>query len=150
MTVNNSTKHIDRRIVRTRRAIHIAFIDLLTEYEYTKITITALAKRADIDRKTFYTHYSSIDSLFEDVIRQHTSKGLEGLSLNDLLNDPSHFAKNISMPCRQPCRSQNNNVQTCLSIFLCTNSCSMALQLHASASINQIKIYQPKQNAISI
>lgn len=64
MTVNNSTKHIDRRIVRTRRAIHIAFIDLLTEYEYTKITITALAKRADIDRKTFYTHYSSIDSLF--------------------------------------------------------------------------------------
>lgn len=93
MTVNNSTKHIDRRIVRTRRAIHIAFIDLLTEHEYTKITITALAKRADIDRTTFYTHYSSIDSLFEDVIRQHTSKGLEGLSLNDLLNDPSHFAK---------------------------------------------------------
>lgn len=35
MTVNNSTKHIDRRIVRTRRAIHIAFIDLLTEHEYT-------------------------------------------------------------------------------------------------------------------
>lgn len=97
MTVNNSTKHIDRRIVRTRRAIHIAFIDLLTEHEYTKITITALAKRADIDRKTFYTHYSSIDSLFEDVIRQHTSKGLEGLSLNDLLNDPSHFAKKISL-----------------------------------------------------
>ena len=48
MTVNNSTKHIDRRIVRTRRAIHIAFIDLLTEYEYTKITITALAKRAEM------------------------------------------------------------------------------------------------------
>lgn len=93
MTVNNSTKHIDRRIVRTRRAIHVAFIELLAEYEYSKITITALAKRADIDRKTFYTHYSSIDNLFEDVIREHTTRGLESLSLNDLLSDPSHFAK---------------------------------------------------------
>lgn len=93
MTVNNSTKHIDRRIVRTRRAIHVAFIELLAEHEYSKITITALAKRADIDRKTFYTHYSSIDNLFEDAIREHTSRGLESLSLNDLLSDPSHFAK---------------------------------------------------------
>ena len=93
MTVNNSTKHIDRRIVRTRRAIHVAFIELLAEHEYSKITITALAKRADIDRKTFYTHYSSIDNLFEDVIREHTTRGLESLSLNDLLSDPSHFAK---------------------------------------------------------
>ena len=93
MTANNSTKHIDRRIVRTRRAIHAAFIELLTDCEYDKITITALAKRADIDRKTFYTHYSSIDNLFEDVIRQYTARGLEGLSLNDLLNDPSHFTK---------------------------------------------------------
>ena len=93
MTVNNSTKHIDRRIVRTRRAIHVAFIELLAEHEYSKITITALAKRADIDRKTFYTHYPSIDNLFEDVIREHTTRGLESLSLNDLLSDPSHFAK---------------------------------------------------------
>lgn len=93
MTVNNSTKHIDRRIVRTRRAIHVTFIELLAEHEYSKITITALAKRADIDRKTFYTHYSSIDNLFEDVIREHTTRGLESLSLNDLLSDPSHFAK---------------------------------------------------------
>lgn len=93
MDVNNSTKHIDRRILRTRRAIHTAFIELLTEYEYEKIAITALAKRADIDRKTFYTHYSSIDTLFEDVIRQQTAQGLEGVALYDLLHDPSHFAK---------------------------------------------------------
>lgn len=93
MTVNNSIKHIDRRIVRTRRAIHLAFIELLTETDYDKITITALAKKADIDRKTFYTHYSSIDELFEDVIRQQTERSLEGLMLTDLLNDPSRFVK---------------------------------------------------------
>lgn len=93
MTVNNSIKHIDRRIVRTRRAIHLAFIELLTETDYDKITITALAKKADIDRKTFYTHYSSIDELFEDVIRQQTERSLEGLMLSDLLNDPSRFVK---------------------------------------------------------
>ena len=143
MTVNNSTKHIDRRIVRTRRAIHIAFIDLLTEHEYTKITITALAKRADIDRKTFYTHYSSIDSLFEDVIRQHTSKGLEGLSLNDLLNDPSHFAKKYLYALQATLPLSNNNVQTCLSIFLCTNS------MQYGTSIARERIYQSNQKSIN-
>lgn len=93
MTVNNPTKHIDRRIVRTRRAIHLAFIELLTETDYEKITITALAKKANIDRKTFYMHYSSIDKLFEDVIRQQTKRSLEGLMLSDLLNSPSRFVK---------------------------------------------------------
>ena len=62
-------KKADRRVISTRSAIRKAFTDLLAETAYNKITITALAKRADVDRKTFYTHYSSVDNLLEDVIR---------------------------------------------------------------------------------
>lgn len=58
-------KKADRRVIRTRSAIRKAFTDLLAETAYNKITITALAKRADVDRKTFYTHYSSVDNLLE-------------------------------------------------------------------------------------
>ena len=54
-------KKADRRVIRTRSAIRKAFTDLLAETAYNKITITALAKRADVDRKTFYTHYSSVE-----------------------------------------------------------------------------------------
>lgn len=67
-------KKADRRVIRTRSAIRKAFTDLLAETAYNKITITALAKRADVDRKTFYTHYSSVDNLLEDVIRIQTEK----------------------------------------------------------------------------
>ena len=71
-------KKADRRVIRTRSAIRKAFTDLLAETAYNKITITALAKRADVDRKTFYTHYSSVDNLLEDVIRIQTEKAWRG------------------------------------------------------------------------
>lgn len=150
MTVNNSTKHIDRHIVRTRRAIHIAFIDLLTEHEYTKITITALAKRADIDRKTSILTIRLLIAFLKMLsvsTLQRDSKDYHSTICSTILLT---LLKNISMPCRQPCRSQNNNVQTCLSIFLCTIHAVWHFNCTRAASINQIKIYQPKQNAISI
>lgn len=82
-------KKTDRRVLRTRNAIRTAFTDLLAETSYDKITITALAKRADVDRKTFYTHYASIDSLLEDVIRTQTEKSLEGMDFRNFFADPS-------------------------------------------------------------
>lgn len=82
-------KKTDRRVLRTRNAIRTAFTDLLAETSYDKITITALAKRAGVDRKTFYTHYASIDSFLEDVIRTQTEKSLEGMDFRDFFADPS-------------------------------------------------------------
>lgn len=85
-------QHVDRRIIRTQRAIRNALFSLPTTTDYDKITITALADQAKIDRKTFYTHYASIDELFEDTIRQRSAFSLADLSLKDLLSDPKHFA----------------------------------------------------------
>ena len=61
-TTVSSQPRVDRRVLRTRKAIHTAFIELLAEVDFDKITITALAKRADIDRKTFIltTHQQKI------------------------------------------------------------------------------------------
>lgn len=58
----------DRRVMRTRKAILGAFNRLLAEKgDLSKVTVSGLAKEADIDRKTFYLHYSSIDDLLDDV-----------------------------------------------------------------------------------
>lgn len=81
-------KKTDRRVLRTRNAIRTAFTDLLSETSYSKITITALAKQADVDRKTFYTHYASVDALLEDVVRIQTEKSLEGMDFRDFFADP--------------------------------------------------------------
>lgn len=54
---------MDRRVVRTREAIRNAYIELLTESSDGKVSITDIAKRANIDRKTFYLHFESTDAM---------------------------------------------------------------------------------------
>ena len=49
---------MDRRIVKTRKAIRCAFAELLTQKTMQEITIKDIAETADINRKTFYAHYS--------------------------------------------------------------------------------------------
>ncbi|MEF2656128.1 MAG: TetR/AcrR family transcriptional regulator [Eggerthellaceae bacterium] len=93
-TMVSSRPRVDRRVLRTRKAIHTAFIELLTEVDFDKITITALAKRADIDRKTFYTHYSSTEDLFKDYIRTRLLNALNDIDIQDLQTDPALFCKN--------------------------------------------------------
>ncbi|MCH5182632.1 MAG: TetR/AcrR family transcriptional regulator [Oscillospiraceae bacterium] len=51
---------IDRRIVKTKRAINGALLQLLDAKEPEDITITELTTYADINRKTFYLHYTCI------------------------------------------------------------------------------------------
>lgn len=60
-------KKVDRRTIRTKRAILKALFDLIDEKDASKITITELANRADIDRKTFYLHYDSIQAVISEV-----------------------------------------------------------------------------------
>lgn len=56
---------VDRRVLKTRAAIHGAFRKLVKELGLGKVTVSALAREADIDRKTFYLHYDSIDDLVD-------------------------------------------------------------------------------------
>lgn len=51
---------IDRRIVKTKRAINGALLQLLDTKDPEDITITELTTYADINRKTFYLHYTCI------------------------------------------------------------------------------------------
>lgn len=66
-TPASSLKPVDRRVRRSRTAIRTAFLDLLMEKEFAQITVKELSARADINRKTFYTHYSSLDAVLDDV-----------------------------------------------------------------------------------
>ena len=62
------TKKLDRRILKTRKALFAAFDRLICSKDYDKITISELAREADIDRKTFYLHYASIDAMLDDRV----------------------------------------------------------------------------------
>lgn len=51
------------RVRRTRHAIHSAFRALVARDGFRNITVSALAREANIDRKTFYLHYRGLDDL---------------------------------------------------------------------------------------
>ena len=66
---------MDRRIAKTKMAIQTAYFTLLKEHGDKKITISEITRRANIDRKTFYLHYASID----DIIREFSENKVNEL-----------------------------------------------------------------------
>ena len=73
-TKNCVSRMGDRRVVRTKRAIREAFLNLLHAEDYDRVTITAVAHEADIDRKTFYLHYDSVDDVLDEIIRERAEQ----------------------------------------------------------------------------
>ena len=49
---------IDRRVIYTKKAIRDSYIALQQEKPIERISVTELCKSADINRGTFYSHYS--------------------------------------------------------------------------------------------
>lgn len=77
---------MDKRMIKTKKAIRAAFVELAKERELNQITVTDIAKRADINRKTFYAHYSSIDDILtemEDELVSLFEKDLEKLDFKN-------------------------------------------------------------------
>lgn len=64
----------DRRVIKTEAAIKEAFVKLASERDFKKITISALAAEANIDRKTFYLHYPSIDALMQSLAKEEAKR----------------------------------------------------------------------------
>ena len=69
----------DRRILKTKKAIYEALVELMQKKKLNSITVTELAAQADINRKTFYTYYSTVNDVLDEGINELIT------SLKDLL-----------------------------------------------------------------
>lgn len=58
----------DRRIRKTEKAIKNTLVVLLSRKNISAITVKELADHADINRKTFYNHYQSIQDVVDEII----------------------------------------------------------------------------------
>jgi AcrR family transcriptional regulator len=66
----------DRRVVRTRRSIRRALMELMHGGRYEDITVQDILDRADVGRSTFYAHYADKD----DAARQMFEELLESIT----------------------------------------------------------------------
>lgn len=55
---------MDRRVARTKKNIYYAFFQLVQTKAIDEISVSELARAADIDRKTFYLHYQTVQDVF--------------------------------------------------------------------------------------
>lgn len=82
---------MDRRKQKTRDSIRSAYIAMLTEHPDQRLTVTALAKRANIDRKTFYLHYDTIEDVMYDYARCMIDRLIELLRVQGFFEKPFEF-----------------------------------------------------------
>ena len=87
-------KTIDPRIVRTRRLIMDAFMQLAIEKDFKDITIKDITSRATVNRATFYYHFYDKYDLLEKVLSEDVLKEIvKNVSSHEALSDRS--LKNI-------------------------------------------------------
>lgn len=67
----------DRRVRRSRRAMMDAFDRLIMATPFERITVSAVAREADVDRKTFYQHFGTVDGLLDAIVEDVVSELLD-------------------------------------------------------------------------
>lgn len=98
---------MDRRVLRTRKAIIEAFISLLGERDFEQITINDIADRANVNRGTIYLHYTDKYNLLEQCSEMYlqelcdsclTDKGIHQITAKaSLLNTFHYLEQNASI-----------------------------------------------------
>ena len=81
----------DRRVVKTKRAIHMAFAKLLSEKELNDITVRDIADLADINRKTFYNYYAGVYAVLDEIengVVSTLENALRGTDFREAMSHP--------------------------------------------------------------
>lgn len=60
---------MDRRQRKTREAIFSALIELLSQKEFSQITVGEIVEKADVGRATFYAHFETKDHILKELCR---------------------------------------------------------------------------------
>lgn len=89
----------DRRAIRTKKMIRKALSELIEEKGLNNISITDLTTRADINRGTFYLHYTDkydlLEKVEDEIMKeiQEQTKGIDYINMMniDVVNEPIPF-----------------------------------------------------------
>lgn len=89
----------NRSARRSRRMIRQAFQELLGEREFSKITVTDIVERADLNRSTFYAHYPDIYGIVDEMQEEILGRNMElfrKIEFRNILKDPKPYLQCIT------------------------------------------------------
>lgn len=66
--MNHNLNQNDQRVIKTKKALHVALVALLKTRPLEKISISTLCREAKVNRGTFYLHYHDVGTLFDEHI----------------------------------------------------------------------------------
>jgi AcrR family transcriptional regulator len=87
---------MDLRVIKTRKNIRDAFLELRAENALGKIKVTQLCELAMINKTTFYKHYQDIYALSEEIENEIILSIMENFEhVNTLFTDPVGFIEEL-------------------------------------------------------
>lgn len=87
---------MDLRIVKTKKAIREAFLEMRKTTPLEKIQVRDLCRKALINKSTFYNHYEDVFTLSDEIENELIDQCLEEFEYKDcLLTDPEKFLQNV-------------------------------------------------------
>lgn len=91
------TKYLNHSSEKTRDLIRNTFSELLMEEkELSKITVSKLVKRADINRGTFYNHYDNVFAIAQDFEDEVLAVLIDSSKEFNSIDDIFSFLDNVT------------------------------------------------------
>ncbi|MEM9775720.1 MAG: TetR/AcrR family transcriptional regulator [Chloroflexota bacterium] len=78
-SIQTEPRKLDRRVVRTRKMLAAALLELMQEKNFDEITITDITERADMNRATFYLHYGTKEELLYKSLEERFDKLVQSI-----------------------------------------------------------------------
>lgn len=91
-------KKMYRNALRSRRMIREAFVELLHEKSFEKITATDIINRSGLNRSTFYAHYPDVKGIIDEITGEIFTmfrQMLGEMDFSRFLNDPEPNLKRV-------------------------------------------------------
>lgn len=90
MLTNFLQQPMDRRCRKTKSAICGALLELICEKPLEQVTVSELARAADVNRKTFYNHYTDVHAVMDEIQDGFAQVIFSLLHPEDMFYDFSH------------------------------------------------------------
>lgn len=95
----------DAQVQRTKSWMVNALLELMNSYDFSEITITQIARQAQLDRRTYYRHFKSKEEILSFHIQSLGNK-YESL----LLEKPDFSTKSIAMSFFTVCENNRDDL----------------------------------------